>query len=93
MKRIVLFLATNIAIVVTLKLIRLNKSGAYILDKIKLKTPVMGMIVEKTIVARTMRTLGTLIASGVPILEALAIVRETAMSMAERVDVRLPRAL
>src|SRR5262245_9132678 len=69
-----------IAIVVTFKLIRLNRSGAYILDKIKLKIPVMGMIVEKTIVARTMRTLGTLIASGVPILEALSIVRETAMN-------------
>ena len=36
-----------------------------------------GKIIEKTIVARTMRTLGTLVASGVPILEALAIVRET----------------
>ena len=69
-----------IAIVVTLKLIRLNRSGAYILDKIKLKIPVMGMIVEKTIVARTMRTLGTLISSGVPILEALSIVRETSMN-------------
>jgi type IV pilus assembly protein PilC len=66
--------------VVTLKLIRLNRSGAYILDKIKLKVPVSGMIVEKTIVARTMRTLGTLISSGVPILEALSIVRETAMN-------------
>lgn len=70
-----------IAIVVSLKLIRLNRSGAYILDKIKLKLPVMGMIVEKTIVARTMRTLGTLISSGVPILEALSIVRETAMNV------------
>src|SRR5207247_11036198 len=39
-----------------------------------------GNIVEKTVVARTMRTLGTLIASGVPILEALAIVRETCMN-------------
>jgi type IV pilus assembly protein PilC len=67
-------------ITVTFKLIRLNKSGAYILDKLKLKIPVMGMIVEKTIVARTMRTLGTLIASGVPILEALSIVRETSMN-------------
>ena len=38
------------------------------------------MIIEKTIVARTMRTLGTLIASGVPILEALSIVRETSMN-------------
>ncbi len=67
-------------LVVTLKLIRLNKSGAYILDKIKLKLPVAGMITEKNIVARTMRTLGTLIASGVPILEALNIVRDTAMN-------------
>jgi type IV pilus assembly protein PilC len=69
-----------VAIVLTLKLIRLNRTGAYILDKIKLHMPVAGMIVEKSIVARTMRTLGTLISSGVPILEALAIVRETAMN-------------
>lgn len=70
-----------IAFIVTLKLIRMNRSGAYILDKIKLKIPVMGMIIEKTIVARTMRTLGTLISSGVPILEALSIVRETCMNV------------
>jgi len=69
-----------IALIITMKLIRLNRSGAYILDKIKLKIPVAGMIIEKTIVARTMRTLGTLISSGVPILEALSIVRETAMN-------------
>ena len=63
------------------KLVRLNKTGAYIMDKIKLKIPVSGMIIEKSIVARTTRTLGTLISSGVPILEALAIVRETCMNM------------
>ena len=63
------------------KLIRLNKTGAYILDKIKLKLPVAGTISEKAIVARTTRTLGTLISSGVPILEALSIVRETCMNM------------
>jgi type IV pilus assembly protein PilC len=70
-----------ICIVVLLKLIRLNRSGAYILDKVKLSIPVSGLIVEKTIIARTMRTLGTLISSGVPILEALSIVRETAMNV------------
>ena len=69
-----------VAIWLTLKLIRLNKSGAYILDRLKLWMPVAGMIVEKTIVARTMRTLGTLVSSGVPILEALSIVKETAMN-------------
>ena len=60
------------------KLIKKNKVGRYVVDKIKLKTPIMGKIVEKTVVARTARTLGTLIASGVPILEALIIARDTA---------------
>jgi type IV pilus assembly protein PilC len=60
-----------------IKLIRLNKSGNYALDRAVLWIPVVGMLAKKAIVARTMRTLGTLVASGVPILEALAIVRET----------------
>ncbi len=60
-----------------LKLIRLNKTGAYALDRLWLWSPIAGQIIEKTVVARTMRTLGTLVASGVPILEALSITRET----------------
>jgi type IV pilus assembly protein PilC len=64
-----------------LKLIRLNRTGAYAIDRVKLWIPVMGTLIEKTIVARTMRTLGTLVASGVPILEALSIVRETTTNM------------
>jgi type IV pilus assembly protein PilC len=60
------------------KLIRLNRAGNYALDRMVLWIPIIGKIVEKTIVARTMRTLGTLVASGVPILESLSIVRETA---------------
>ena len=43
-----------------------------------LKLPVLGKLVEKNIMARTTRTLGTLVASGVPILEGLTITRETA---------------
>src|ERR1700730_16437976 len=70
-----------IGIWLTFKLIRLNRTGAYILDKLKLYIPVMGQLIEKSIVARTIRTLGTLVSSGVPILEALSIVRETAMNM------------
>jgi type IV pilus assembly protein PilC len=61
-----------------IKLIRLFKFGNYALDMITLWIPIVGRLVEKTIVARTMRTLGTLISSGVPILEALSIVKETA---------------
>jgi type IV pilus assembly protein PilC len=64
----------------TFKLIRLNRTGNYILDKLKLYIPIMGNLIEKSVVARTMRTLGTLISSGVPILEALSIVRETCMN-------------
>src|SRR5262245_20350866 len=60
-----------------IKLIRLNRTGAYVVDRVYLWIPVMGQIIEKTVVARTMRTLGTLVASGVPILESLSIVRET----------------
>ncbi|MDR1053187.1 MAG: type II secretion system F family protein [Planctomycetaceae bacterium] len=42
-----------------------------------LKLPVFGALIEKTTVARTTRTLGTLVTSGVPILEALHITKET----------------
>ncbi|HLN32262.1 MAG TPA: type II secretion system F family protein [Gemmataceae bacterium] len=60
-----------------IKLIRLNRIGNYIMDRLYLWIPVVGTLIEKTVVARTTRTLGTLVASGVPILEALSIVRET----------------
>jgi type IV pilus assembly protein PilC len=61
-----------------IKIIRKNKTGEYAVDWIWLKIPILGKIVEKSVVARTARTLGTLIASGVPILEALIIARDTA---------------
>src|SRR5690606_21199961 len=67
-----------IAIFLMFKIIRKNKTGAYILDRIILKIPIVGAIASKSTVARTCRTLGTLIASGVPILEALSIARDTA---------------
>ena len=70
--------AVPIGLVVLVKLIRKNKSGRYAVDKVKLKLPVIGNILSKTAISRFARTLGTLIASGVPILEALNIVRDTA---------------
>lgn len=60
-----------------IKLVCLFKKGRYIWDWIKLHIPIIGGIIEKTIIARTTRTLGTLVSSGVPILEALSIVKET----------------
>ena len=67
-----------IALYLTIKIIKKNKTGAYIVDKIVLKIPIVGQIASKATVARTSRTLGTLIASGVPILDALTIARDTA---------------
>lgn len=66
------------ALWIFVKLIRKNKTGAYIVDRIALKIPILGKIIQKSTIARTCRTLGTLIASGVPILEALSIARDTA---------------
>jgi type IV pilus assembly protein PilC len=67
-----------LGIYLLLKLIRMTRAGNYALDRMTLWIPIVGSLVEKTIVARTMRTLGTLVSSGVPILEALSIVRDTA---------------
>ena len=65
------------AIWLMVKLIRKFHHGRFGWDLFLLKLPVFGQLVEKNIVARTTRTLGTLVASGVPILEALQITRET----------------
>ena len=70
--------AIPFALWLMVKIIKKNKTGAYVCDWLSLRIPLLGMIFSKSIVARTCRTLGTLIASGVPILEALAITRDTA---------------
>ena len=55
-----------------------TKFGRHIWDKFKLKMPVLGPVVSKVAISRFTRTLGTLVSSGVPILQALTIVKETA---------------
>lgn len=52
--------------------------GKYIVDKVALKVPVIGDLLRKVAVARFCSTLGTMIASGVPILDALEITAKTA---------------
>jgi type IV pilus assembly protein PilC len=59
------------------KLIRRFPAGRLGWDLFTLKLPIFGQLVEKNAMARSTRTLGTLISSGVPILEALTITRET----------------
>jgi len=54
-----------------------TKFGRKIWDRIKLNMPVLGPVVKKVAISRFTRTLGTLVSSGVPILQALTIVKET----------------
>jgi len=66
-----------ISIVVLYKLIRATKTGRYATDWVKFHMPLFGPILRKGAIARFTRTFGTLISSGVPILEALTITRDT----------------
>ena len=61
----------------TFAMIGRTQFGRYTLDKLSLILPVIGNVVEKVAIARFSRTLGTLINSGVPILQALNIVKDT----------------
>src|SRR4051794_30497574 len=71
-------LAGVAVVVIIFMLIIRTKLGRRIFDKFKLKMPVVGPVVSKVAISRFTRTLGTLVSSGVPILQALTIVRETA---------------
>jgi len=55
-----------------------TRAGRSTIDRIKLRLPLFGSLIRKTSVSRFSRTLGTLVTSGVPILQALNITRETA---------------
>jgi type IV pilus assembly protein PilC len=59
------------------KLIRKAGPGRAATDTVLLYSPIFGPIVRKTVIARFTRTLGTLVAAGVPILEAIKITKET----------------
>jgi type IV pilus assembly protein PilC len=67
-----------VAFIIALKLIGKTKGGKYVFDWIKYNMPLFGPIIAKTAISRFARTLGTLMASGVGVLQALNIVKETA---------------
>jgi type IV pilus assembly protein PilC len=79
---ILLIIAGIAGFVFALRKYYATDNGSMVIDAIMLKVPVIGMLVRKVAVARFTRTLGTLISSGVPILEALRI---TARSAGNRV--------
>jgi len=60
-----------------IKQIRKHPRGRYYFDKMLLHLPVIGLLLRKIAVGRFTRTLGTLITSGVPILEGLSITAKT----------------
>jgi type IV pilus assembly protein PilC len=66
------------AVVIAYRLFAATEFGKVTIDKIKLRLPLFGDLVRKSSISRFTRTLGTLVTSGVPILQALNITRETA---------------
>jgi type IV pilus assembly protein PilC len=67
-----------LVLVVALQMLIRTRRGRRLFDRFKLIMPVAGKIVRKVALSRFARTLGTLLGSGVPILQALTIVKETA---------------
>ena len=66
-----------VAVIVILKVIGRTEKGAYFFDVLKLKMPVTGTLTQRSAVSKFTRTLGTLLSSGVPILQSLTITRDT----------------
>ena len=81
-KYILLMLVAGAATIWGIKKYYATDQGSVVIDTFMLKVPVVGMLIRKVAVARFTRTLGTLISSGVPILEGLLI---TARSAGNRV--------
>jgi type IV pilus assembly protein PilC len=71
------FIFGAIAIFFGIRQVQKHPNGRYMWDSMLLKLPVFGMVLRKIAVARFTRTLGTLITSGVPILEGLSITART----------------
>jgi type IV pilus assembly protein PilC len=69
---------TIIAIVVGYKMFSRTPLGKKVIDSIMLKLPVIGPLLRKSAIARFTRTLGTLVSSGVPILDGLEVVARSA---------------
>ncbi len=76
-----LIVAAVVVFIIFYKLISRTAKGIVVIDNIKLKAPLFGDLTRKSSISRFTRTLGTLVTSGVPILQALNITRETAGNM------------
>ncbi|QBG49066.1 type II secretion system F family protein [Verrucomicrobia bacterium S94] len=70
-------LAVLAGIAIFLAVLKRFRRGRYLLDALKLALPLFGKLIRMSALARFARTLGTLMESGVPVLQALSIVKET----------------
>lgn len=77
-KYIVVIIPAAILFVFLFRKFYKTEAGKTLIDRLILKVPVFGMLLKKVAVARFARTLGTLVSSGVPILDGLLIVSKTA---------------
>lgn len=75
---VLLLVGGIIVLVIGYKMMQRTPKGQEMVDNVKLKAPLFGDLTRKSAVSRFTRTLGTLITSGVPILQALNITKETA---------------
>ncbi len=89
-----LILIAFVGVIFGLKVWYGTPQGRFVLDTIVLKLPILGLLMRKIAVARFTRTLGTLISSGVPILEGLDITAKTAgNAVVERALQRVRKSL
>jgi len=80
------------AFIVVYKLIGKNPKGRIMLDSFYLKLPIFGPLIKKTAVARFTRTMGTMVSSGVPILDALEITAKTSGNKIVEFDIMRVRS-
>jgi type IV pilus assembly protein PilC len=73
-----ILLGSVVGVIALYKLGARTRTGRAVIDRVKLRAPLFGDLIRKTSISRFSRTLGTLVTSGVPILQALTITRETA---------------
>lgn len=76
-----ILLGALLGIIILYKVAARTRTARVVFDRIKLRAPLFGDLIRKTSISRFSRTLGTLVTSGVPILQALTITRETAGNM------------
>jgi type IV pilus assembly protein PilC len=76
-KYVIIFIPALILLIYLLRKYYQTENGKAVIDRLLLKLPVFGPLLKKIAVARFSRTLGTLVSSGVPILDGLSIVSRT----------------